>query len=128
VTTERIPLVIDVDTGTDDAVCLTAAIRSGDLLDLRGFSAVCGNVTVDRTARNTLDVVRYLGHDGPVAVGAAQPLVRPLATAISHGRTGLGDVVLPRAEGPFSPLDPADLLLHEARAHPGTLEVLASAP
>ncbi len=69
----RLPLIIDVDTGTDDAVCIAAATLCNEV-DILGFSAVCGNVEVDKTSRNTLDLVEFLGHSVPVHVGASKPL------------------------------------------------------
>src|SRR5262245_56174430 len=110
----RIPLVIDVDTGTDDAVCIAAATLCSEL-DIVGFSAVCGNVGVDKTSRNTLDLVEFLGHSAPVHIGASKSLRRDLTTATSHGVTGLGDVSLPRARRAAEPGEVSDLIFNAAR-------------
>jgi pyrimidine-specific ribonucleoside hydrolase len=123
----RVPLIIDVDTGTDDAVCICAATLCGEV-DILGFTAVCGNVGVDRTSRNTLDLVEFLGHPAPVYVGASKPLQRPLTTAVSHGVTGLGDVSLPRAERVAERGEVSDLILNAARENAGRLELLAVGP
>ena len=123
-----IPLVMDVDTGTDDAVAIICALMSTDVLDIKAFTTVAGNVGVDLTSRNTLNIVDYLGFDIPVAVGAAKPLKRELHTAISHGVTGLGDVVLPASPRPFYTRDAADMIYEQAVAQPGELEILAVGP
>lgn len=124
----RIPLVMDVDTGTDDAVCIAAATLCSDAIELVGIGAVCGNVEIGKTARNTLDLLDFLGCDIPVHVGAAQPLARPLCTAVSHGATGLGDVVLPAARRGYAQGGVTELIRRAAERHRGTLEILAVGP
>src|SRR5262245_2969512 len=108
---------MDVDTGTDDAICIVAATLSSHSIDLLGLGTVCGNVEVEKTSKNTLDLMDFLGRDTPVHVGASKPLARTLATAISHGETGLGDVVLPNARRPHASGSVTDLIYHAARQH-----------
>ncbi len=124
----RIPLVMDVDTGTDDAICIAAATLCADRVDLLGIGTVCGNVEIGKTSRNTLDLIDFLEHDIPVHVGAAQPLARPLCTAVSHGATGLGDVVLPAARRNYAQGGVTELIRRAAERHRGTLEILAVGP
>lgn len=95
----KIPVIIDVDTGIDDAVALVLALQS-DKLDIKGITTVAGNQTIEKTTRNTLDVVEYFGRgEIPVAMGAKQPLIRPqIIAAYAHGESGLGTAVLPKAE------------------------------
>lgn len=119
---------MDVDTGTDDAVCIAAATLCSDAIDLVGIGTVCGNVEIDKTSRNTLDLVDFLGCDVPVHVGAARPLARPLCTAVSHGATGLGDVILPAARRSHAPGSVTEMIASAARRHPGALEILAVGP
>jgi inosine-uridine nucleoside N-ribohydrolase len=72
---------------------------------LLGVTTVAGNATLDNVTRNALAVLTLIGRtDVPVAVGADQPLTRPLVTAAHvHGTSGLEGAELP-APG-FSPLD-----------------------
>ena len=58
-------VIIDCDTGTDDAVAIIAALGSEEL-DIRAITTVCGNVDLAYTAANTLNLVRMLGFDTPV--------------------------------------------------------------
>ena len=124
----RIPIVIDCDTGTDDAVCITAALLNGDLLDIRAFTCVCGNVEVDKTSRNTLDILGFLGSNAPVAAGADKPLRGELIKAVSHGRNGLGDVVLPASSRQLLKKPAYEVLYNEAVSAEGALEILATGP
>ena len=48
-------VILDVDTGTDDAVALMVAALSPDI-DLVGATSVTGNTGVDYTTENTLRV------------------------------------------------------------------------
>jgi inosine-uridine nucleoside N-ribohydrolase len=69
-------LILDVDTGTDDAVALMLAALH-PALDLVGATTVNGNVPVDMTTENTLRVFDHIGRSVPVHRGLAAPLVRP---------------------------------------------------
>jgi inosine-uridine nucleoside N-ribohydrolase len=71
-----VKLILDVDTGTDDAVALMLAALH-PALDLVGATTVNGNVPVDMTTENTLRVFDHIGRDVPVYRGMASPLVRP---------------------------------------------------
>lgn len=110
----KIPVIIDVDTGIDDAMALVLALQS-DKLDIRGITTVAGNQTIEKTTRNTLDVVEYFGRaEIPVAMGAKQPLVRPqIIAAYAHGESGLGTAVLPKAEKQAEELDAIDFIRTE---------------
>ncbi|TJY40686.1 nucleoside hydrolase [Cohnella pontilimi] len=124
----KIPYVIDCDTGTDDAIAIICALLAQDRLDIKAFTTVAGNVEVTKTSANTLNIVDQLGFDIPVAKGAAAPLRRELYTAISHGTTGLGNVVLPSSPRGLYDKDGADTLYHFAKECEGELCVLAVGP
>lgn len=69
-------LVIDCDTGTDDAVAIMAAALHPDL-ELLAVSTVNGNVPLANTTENTLRVLDHIGSSVPVYAGADRPIVRP---------------------------------------------------
>ncbi len=87
---KKIPVLIDVDTGVDDALALTAACACPQF-DIIGVTTVAGNVDLKYTTKNTMNVLHLLGRDDiPVAAGAAGPLERPLVKASAvHGLEGL---------------------------------------
>jgi inosine-uridine nucleoside N-ribohydrolase len=69
-------VILDVDTGTDDAVALMVAALSPDI-ELVGATSVNGNTTVDFTTENTLRVFDWIGMpELPVYRGMDRPLVR----------------------------------------------------
>ena len=71
---DPIPVILDVDTGVDDAYALMLAARS-PRLDLRAVTCVSGNTPVDHVVANTayvLDVLGWwAGQSGDAAVGVA---------------------------------------------------------
>ncbi len=68
-------IILDVDTGTDDAVALMVAALC-DELELVGATTVNGNCPVDVCTENTLRVFDHIGKNIPVFEGVAKPLVR----------------------------------------------------
>lgn len=85
----RTPLILDTDPGIDDAVAIAAALFSPQL-DLKLITTVAGNVNVEKTTRNALQLMHFWRKDIPVAQGAATPLLRKLRdAAYVHGESGM---------------------------------------
>src|SRR5688572_33061093 len=77
----RAPLILDVDTGIDDALAILLACASPEV-ELLAVTCVSGNVAAGQVARNTLAVLDLAGRsDVEVALGREVPLARPLRTA-----------------------------------------------
>lgn len=89
-------VMIDCDTGMDDALALLLALRSPHL-EVQGITCVNGNVTLDKVVANTLKVVEHSGKHVPVYAGALLPLMpESLQNAPEiHGADGLGNIDLP---------------------------------
>ena len=87
---EKTRVIIDCDTGIDDAIAFVLAAHS-EKLDILGVTTVAGNVSLENTTRNTCNVLHYLGRDDiKIAAGAEKPLERPLMKASGvHGTNGL---------------------------------------
>ncbi len=71
-------IILDVDTGSDDAVAIMTAVLSPEI-QVEAVCSVAGNKDIDKTTENTLRVVQLLGVDIPVYRGAASPLVKYLS-------------------------------------------------
>ena len=92
---EKKKVILDVDTGTDDAIAIMTAVMSENL-EVLGVCAVNGNRGIDFTTENTLRVVEYLGKDIPVFRGCSLPMV----VSLTEGR---------REDIPYKgPKDPQD--------------------
>ena len=119
-------VVLDVDTGIDDALALLYAVAS-PAVELCGVTVVAGNVPVEVGARNSAAVLAAAGAgDVPVASGAARTTAGagPRTGPTNHGPDGLGGVVLPSA--PERPgLGVGDVVDTAARGGPYTLVGLA---
>ena len=99
--TDRPQLVLVVDTGTDDAGALIWA-ATDPRVDLVAVVADWGNVDVDLTARNTLDVLHAAGRDDvPVFRGGGKSTAGAnparFDASIVMGTDGLNGVRLARA-------------------------------
>src|SRR6188508_2130150 len=92
------PIVLDVDTGVDDACALLLAALH-PALDLRAVTCVGGNAPLADVVRNTLTVLEACGReDVAVAAGAARPLLEaPIEARHVHGDDGMGDLDWPRS-------------------------------
>ena len=90
-------LILDCDPGHDDAVAIMMAAKHPKL-ELLGITIVAGNQTLEKTARNGLNVVQHLDLDVPVFAGCSLPMVRERQVIADdiHGETGLdGPVFAP---------------------------------
>jgi purine nucleosidase len=125
----RTPLLIDCDTGIDDALALLYACASPEA-ELAGVGCVAGNVELPHVVRNTLAVLELAGRsEVEVAAGRAAPIARPLRIADdTHGPTGLGYAELPPPAGSSGPRDAAELIVTQARARPGELTLVTLGP
>ena len=133
-------ILIDTDPGVDDALALLLAMLSPEL-HIEAITTICGNVPVTQGTENLLRILGVLDLEEfpPIAQGEAQPLVKPLVTAVHvHGDDGLGNVSqLRNADG--SPLYPSantnisstsgvDLILEMVTRHPDELTLVALGP
>lgn len=121
-------ILLDVDTGVDDALAILFALRHPDLR-VRGISCVNGNTRIDQVVRNTLKVLDAAGApDIPVAAGARRALLAPhLDARHVHGMDGLADLDLPESTRSTVEVHAVELLreLIRAATEPITLVTLA---
>ena len=127
----RAPYLLDCDTGIDDSFAI-AWLATHPGVDLVGVTSVFGNTVSRQAARNSLDLLDLLGRgDVPVTVGAETTLRgegRYGAPHI-HGRNGVGEVELPRANrDPEQDESAAEMIVRLARKHEGELSIVAVGP
>jgi len=130
-TRTRVPVLVDCDTGVDDAIALLYLLGHPDV-EIVAVTSVFGNNRARTCALNTLSVLQLAGrNDIPVAVGSERPLVGEasyLATHV-HGSDGLGDAgIAPADPGRLSPLSATELIAEAAARHAGELRILAVGP
>jgi purine nucleosidase len=124
-----IPLLLDVDTGVDDALALGLAVY-WQIADIVSVSTVAGNVNVRLTTENTLTVLDWVGaKQVSVHRGASRPLVKPHVDAAHvHGDTGLGSANLPKSERQEDRLKGPASIVAAARDRPGELTLVCTGP
>lgn len=86
----KINLIIDCDTGIDDAIAILMASLSPKI-NLIGLSVCAGNTSLDKAYANTKRVLYFLGDTSPVVKGQQGPLSRGLVTSSQvHSGDGFG--------------------------------------
>jgi len=70
-------IILDVDTGSDDAVAILLAALNPQL-QLEAVCSVAGNKPIENTTENTLRVLELLVSDVPMYRGASSPIVRDI--------------------------------------------------
>lgn len=125
---DPIPLVVDVDTGVDDALALLYLVHE-PRVDLRAVTCVSGNTDVDQVLTNTRYVLDVAGaHDIPVGRGAERPLIGPPRRSHAfHGSDGLGDLRPDRAPRPATG-HASDIALTAIRTSDRPVTLLALGP
>jgi purine nucleosidase len=126
---DRVPVLLDVDTGIDDALALLYACASPDA-DLVAVTCIGGNVDARQVAANTLAVLELGGRrDVPVYLGSERPLRKALETSTeTHGPRGLGYAELPTAHRRLDDGHAADRIVVLARERPGEVVLVTLGP
>ena len=121
-------IILDLDTGIDDALALAYALAHPDL-ELIGITGTYGNVPVELGVRNARALLELLGADNvPVYTGPTREgfTVAPISAFI-HGRNGLGEILLPpprrTAQG-----DAVDFLIQSVQEHGEELVIVPTGP
>jgi purine nucleosidase len=125
-------VLIDTDTGIDDAMAVVYALNE-PRLEVVGLTSVFGNVSVELTTANTLQILELLDRrDIPCAAGAACGLTGdpPNFAPYVHGDDGVGNAA---ARFPPPTLEPtgesaAELIVRLAREHAGELYLAPIGP
>lgn len=111
-----INLVLDLDTGIDDAIALSIAAKD-ERINLLGVTCTYGNVTVDESAYNTLALLSLLDRsDVPVYKGrdrallSSSPYIPHEAGRKIHGPKGSGDITLKESKRSIEKINAIDYL------------------
>ena len=124
----RTRVLIDVDTGIDDALALLYAIAHPDL-EVVAVTCVSGNVALSQVVINTCSVLGFAGaHGMPVGAGADATLRGNGPRAgHQHGANGLGDLRLPSSI-PQARVGAVELMRRRILDAEGPVTIVALAP
>lgn len=123
-------VIIDTDTGVDDAMGLIYALLSPEL-DIVGVTTSFGNVDVEKVTRNTAIVMEALDATMPLAQGADRAIVgeAPTFNPQIHGHDGFGNANLPAPEfRNLVPTSAAQLTIDLVNENPGELVWIGLGP
>jgi len=125
-------LILDVDTGTDDAVAIMLAALHPEL-DLLAVTTVNGNIEVEKCTDNTLRTLEWIGRgEIPVYEGLSHPIVRedfptPRATK-RDPKVHMAVLPLPESKGQKQELSAAIFLARAFAQAPGEITLVAVGP
>ena len=125
-----IKVLIDCDTGIDDIIALSYAVKTPDL-EVLGVTTVCGNLPTEITTYNTLNALHLMGRDDlPLARGGENPLGGELQdAAYIHGNNGRGGYESAEKTTKTPVELPAwEFLYQVLREQPEPIDIIALAP
>lgn len=128
--TETCRMILDVDTGVDDAMAIFYAIRRPGI-KLEALTTTFGNTDTVIATENTLKILELLGRpEIPVAQGVARSLIRPYKRMADHihGSNALGDVELPTPKIKAVDEHAIDLMIRVIKENPGEITLCPVGP
>ena len=121
-------IILDVDTGTDDAVAIMTAALS-PAIELVGVSVVNGNTVLDSCVANTLAVVEWIGMpEIPVFRGMSRPIARAQPKHNPATRIHGDRLDLPEATIQAQPEHAVDWLIDTYLASDGDITLVPVGP
>lgn len=122
-------LILDVDTGIDDALAIAYALASPEL-DLIGVTCTYGNVEVPQAVRNTLAILELFGRtDVPVYAGPQRDGFEVMEISqFIHGVNGIGEAELYDAARAVEPRSAVDFLVQSVHRYGQDLVIVPVGP
>ncbi|WJY68275.1 nucleoside hydrolase [Corynebacterium auris] len=126
-------VILDLDTGIDDALALAYALGSEEL-DLIGVTGTYGNVTVEDGVRNSLAILDLFGRtDVPVFAGPGHARERDSFEVLEissfiHGTNGVGEAQLADATRAPETTSAVDFLVESVERYGDDLVIVPTGP
>lgn len=126
-------MILDLDTGVDDALALAYAIAEPKI-DLIGIISSYGNTLVETSGQNSLNLLQLLGQtEIPVYIGEGHSLTTDSFETMQiskdiHGENGVGNVELATASRQVESQSGVDFLIEAAHKYGDDLIFLPTGP
>lgn len=126
-------IILDLDTGIDDALALAYALGSEEL-ELIGVTGTYGNVLVETGVRNALAILELFDRtDVPVYAGPTHASTKDgfevlEISAFIHGQNGIGEAVLPEPTTTVQPESAVDFLIDSVKKYGDDLVIVPTGP
>lgn len=122
-------IILDLDTGIDDALALAYTLGSPEL-ELIGVTATYGNVLVETGVRNDLALLELFGHpEVPVFAGEPHALAKDSFEVLEisefiHGKNGIGEAEVPDAKARVQEQSAVDFLIESVERYGDDLVIV----
>nr|MCR5178943.1 nucleoside hydrolase [Lachnospiraceae bacterium] len=127
-TKEKRKIIIDTDTGADDASALILAAKDPDI-EIVGVTVLVGNVDLEQSTKNALMALETAGCNAPVYKGSADTFDGTVKTAFSvFGNDGMGDAGIINPSRQADEGDAIDFIIESVKNNPGEIEIVALGP
>lgn len=128
VVTESRKVIIDTDTGADDASAIILAVKSGKL-DILGITTLVGNVSLEQSTKNVFATLEVVDCKIPVYQGSSENYSGEKIEAFSvFGSDGMGDAGLVNTDAQPEDKDAVDFILETVQQYPNEVEIIALGP
>ena len=125
---KRIPLIINCDTGIDDAVALMLVVKS-DKFDIKLITTDLGNAGPKQSAINCNNILELIGGpDVKICAGDGKCLVRERMRVAVHGKTGMGTYVFEPHSRVISNDNAIDAMYETIMNSPEKVTILCMSP
>lgn len=125
---KKIPLIINCDTGIDDAVALMMAVKS-DMFDIKLITTDLGNAGPKQSAINCNNILELIGGpDVKICAGDGKCLVKERMHVSVHGKTGMGTYVFEPHSRVVSKDDAIDAMYETIMNSPEKVTILCMSP
>ena len=124
-------IILDCDTGRDDALAIALACASPDEIELLGVTTVAGNIPLELVHRNSRMILEVCGRpDIQVFAGSDRPLFRQhLWDESSHGATGIAGVQIFEPKAALADGHAVDFIIATLRrSEPDTVDLVVTGP
>lgn len=121
-------VILDCDPGHDDAIAILL-LGSKKYFNVLGVTTTCGNQTIEKTTKNALNVISYLGLNYKVYMGATRPLKREavICDAI-HGESGLDGFTFPKHDLKPEKMDASTFMVKAIKESKEKVTVITTGP
>lgn len=121
-------VILDVDTGIDDAIGIMLAATAPEL-EVLGITTVSGNIDLESATRNTLRVLKLIGSELKVYPGEIKPLKRQIRYATEvHGTSGLAGQLEDVKVGNPESKHAVDYMIETVRQYPNEVTIICTGP
>ncbi|MCH4082184.1 MAG: nucleoside hydrolase [Atopobiaceae bacterium] len=126
-------IILDLDTGIDDALAIAHVLGSPDA-ELLGITGTYGNVLLSQGLRNSLALTELLGHaEVPVFAGLPHALAEEgfsvsEASAFIHGGNGIGNISVADSARAVQDMSAVDFIIDSAHRYGDELVYVPTGP